>query len=168
MHSMVGAFTPYTRKQHQNGTVRGCCCRFLQCSFPCGIIMLVLSIIFIILGTVLLIYIFHFNGCGTISPIDKDGEVITIISISSSSFKCNRQAMKVLGITFVVSGAVLLSISLVVIKYSRASEENNVIRATKSSLRASNNKQQYPTQRNFSHPTSSSEHEQTQMIVSIR
>ncbi|UJR13305.1 hypothetical protein I4U23_000323 [Adineta vaga] len=169
MHSMVGAFTPYTRKQHQNGTVRGYCYRFLACSFPCGIVMLILSSILILLGMILLIYIFHFDGCGTINPTDKGSDSIDIISISSLAIKCNRQAMKVLGITFIVSGAVLLSISLVVIKYSRSSEENNVIRATKSSLRANNTKQQQQShQRNFSNPTSSSEHEQNQMIVSIR
>ncbi|CAF1025967.1 unnamed protein product [Adineta steineri] len=169
MHSMVGAFTPYTRKQQQGGTVRGCCYRFLQCSYPCGVTMLILSLLFIILGSILLIYIFHFNGCDTINTIDRDDDLTDIISISSSSFQCNRQAMKVLGITFIVSGAVLFLISLLVIKYSRSSEENNIIRAPSSSLRAKNTKQQHRSQqRQYSHPTSSSEHEQNQMIVSIK
>lgn len=160
MHSMVGSFAPYTRKQQQSGIVRGYCYRFTQCSFPCGVTMLIVSLLLIILGTSLLIYLFHYNGCSTIGAASRDGEGVDIISISSSSVKCNRQAMKVLGITFVVSGAVLFGISLVVIKYSRGSEENNVIRATKSSLRA--NATRHHSQR------SSSEHEPNQMIVSIK
>jgi len=163
MHSMVGAFAPYKRKRQQVQLVDGCCYHFNQCTVPCGIVMLIISLLFIILGSSLLIYIFHFNGCNTSNTTDTDNSEIDIISISSSSFKCNRQAMKVLGITFVVSGSVLFIISLLIIKYSRSDEERNVIRATKSSLTTNNIKHQHQNSQ-----STSSEQEQNHMIVSLR
>ncbi len=176
MHSMVGAFAPYTIKRRRVEIVRGYCYRFIQCSFPCGIIMLVMSLLFILLGASQLIYIFHFNGCNTVPTIESESSSTDIISISSSSFKCNRQTFKVLGITFVVSGSVLLLISLLVIKYSRSSEENNVIRTTTTSLMTNNTKlpslppshHHHHHQHHYPHSKLSSEHEPTHLIVSIR
>jgi hypothetical protein len=175
MHSMVGAFAPYTVKRRRVELVRGYCYRFIQCSFPCGIIMLILSILFLTIGISQLIYIFSFNGCTTL-PITNDESTttdISSISISSSSFKCNRQTMKVLGITFVVTGSVLLVISLLVTKYSRTGEENNVIRTTTSSLLTTNKKKnsaQQKQQQQQHHPLSSHHHhnDQNHVIVSIR
>ncbi len=158
---MVGAFAPYKRKRQQVELVDGCCYRFNQCSVSCGIVMLIISLLFIILGSSLLIYIFHFDGCNTSNTTDRDNSDIDIISISSSSFQCNRQAMKVLGITFIVSGSVLFIISLLIIKYSRSDEEHNVIRATKSSLTTNNTKHHHSQ-------STSSEQEQNHMIVSLR
>ncbi len=174
MHSMVGSFSPYTVKRRRAELVRGYCYRFFQCSFPCGIVMLILSILFIIIGTSQLIYIIHFNGCNTSTTTHSDSHINDNLPIasSSSSFKCNRQTMKVLGITFVVTGSVLFIISLLITKYSRSSEENNVIRATTSSLLANNIK---PTQNQPHHPSShyyhtptSSINDQNNIIVSIR
>jgi hypothetical protein len=173
MHSMVGAFSPYSAKRHQDELVRGCCCRFFQCTFPCGIVMLILSILFIIVGSSQLIYINHFNGCNALSiaGTDEDSANAHLSSSSSSStpFKCNRQTMKVLGITFVVTGSVLLLISLLITKYSRSSEENNVIRATTSSLLASNAKvtQNQPSS-HYYHTPSSSINDQNNIVVSTR
>ena len=172
MHSMVGAFAPYTVKRRRVEIVRGYCYRFTQCTFPCGIIMLVFSLLFIILGTGQLIYIFHFNGCNTLNTTDSENSATDIISISSSSFNCNRQTMKVLGITFVVSGSALFLIGLLVTKYSRSSEENNVIRTTKSSISTNNIKQHnhhhhYP-HHHYPYSTPVSEHDQNHMIVSTR
>jgi hypothetical protein len=166
---MVGAFAPYTIKRRRAEIVRGYCFRCIQCSFPCGIIMFILSIIFIILGTSQLIYIFHFNGCNTVNTTDSESSTTDIISISPTSFKCNRQTMKVLGITFVVSGSVLFLTSILVIKYSRSSEENNVIRTTKSSLITNNAKHNYQ-RHHYPHPisSSSSAHDQNHMTISIR
>jgi hypothetical protein len=163
---MVGAFAPYTIRRRRVEIVRGYCYRFLQCSFPCGIIMLIFSLLFIILGTSQLIYIFHYNGCNILNTTE-------MISIYSSSFKCNRQTMKVLGITFVVSGSVLFLISLLVTKYSRLSEENNVIRTTTTSLITNNPKHSYPHpnhphHQHYPHSKLSSEHDQNHRIVSIR
>jgi len=166
---MIGAFAPYTIKRRRVELVRGYCYRFLQCSFPCGIIMLIFSLLFIILGASQLIYIFNFNGCNITNIIDSESSTTDIISISSSSFKCNRQTMKVLGITFVVSGSVLFLISLLVTKYSRSSEENNVIRTTTTSLITNNTKPNhqyhYP---HYPHSMLSSEHDQNHIIVSIK
>jgi hypothetical protein len=170
---MVGAFAPYTIKRRRVEIVRGYCYRFIQCSFPCGIIMLIFSLLFIILGASQLIYIFHFNGCNTSNTRESESGTTDIISISSSSFKCNRQAMKVLGITFVVSGSVLFFISLLVTKYSRSSEENNVIRTTTTSLITNNTKHNPQHHHHYHHhypPHSklSSEHDQNHIIVSTR
>ena len=74
MHSMVGAFAPYTVKRRRVEIVRGCCFRFVQCSFPCGILMFIVSLLFILLGTGQLIYIFQFNGCNSISTHDDDDD----------------------------------------------------------------------------------------------
>ncbi len=172
MHSMVGSFSPYTVKRRRAELVRGYCYRFFQCSFPCGIVMLILSILFIIIGTSQLIYIIHFNGCNTSTTTHSDSHINDNLPIasSSSSFKCNRQTMKVLGITFVVSGSVLFLISLLITKYSRSSEENNVIRTTKTSL-ITNNTMHNPQQHlphHYPHSTLSSEHDQNHIIVSIR
>ncbi len=174
MHSMVGAFSPYAVKRHRVEMVRGYCYRFFQCSFPCGIIMLILSILFIIVGTSQLIYIIHFNGCNTLITTNSENVLSTASSSSSStSFKCNRQTMKVLGITFVVIGSVLFLISLLITKYSRSGEENNVIRATTSSLLANNpnptnqNQLQHPLS-HYHHSSSSSKLDQNHMIVSVR
>lgn len=148
MHSMVAAFSPYTVKRRRVEIVRGYCYRFFQCSFPCGIVMLILSVVFLIVGSTQLIYIIHFNGCNTFSASDNDSDSVadevsspssslpsaSLSPSSSSSWRCNRQTMKVLGITFAVTGAVLFLISLLITKYSRSSEENNVIRTTASSL----------------------------------
>ncbi len=167
---MVGAFAPYTIKRRRVEIVRGYCYRFTECSFPCGIIMLIFSLLFIILGASQLIYIFHFNGCNNANTKESEISTTDIISISSSSFKCNRQTMKVLGITFVVSGSVLFLISLLITKYSRSSEENNVIRTTKTSL-ITNNTMHNPQQHlphHYPHSTLSSEHDQNHIIVSIR
>jgi len=166
---MVGAFTPYTIKRRRVEIVRGYCYRFIQCSFPCGIIMLIFSLLFLILGASQLIYIFHFNGCNTMNITDSEISTTDIISISSSSFKCNRQTMKVLGITFVVSGSVLLLISLLVTKYSRSSEENNVIRTTAASLMGHKTKhKQQHHHHHHPHPIPASEHDPNHIIVSIR
>ena len=166
---MVAAFTPYTIKRRRVEIVRGYCYRFFQCSFPCGIIMLIFSLLFIILGAIQLIYIFYFNGCHLPHTTD-------IISITSSTFKCNRQTMKVLGITFTVSGSVLLFISLLVTIYSRSSEENNVIRTTAVSLTGNHPPHHHHhhhhhspyVQHHYPHSHLSSEHETNHILVSIR
>jgi uncharacterized membrane protein len=177
MHSMVGAFGPYTVKRRRVEIVRGYCYRFLQCSFPCGIVMLILSILFIIVGASQLIYIIHFNGCNTFIRTHSENDandnlLVAASSSSSSSFKCNRQTMKVLGITFVVTGSVLFLISLLITKYSRSSEENNVIRTTTSSLLPNNTKptqnQQHHPSSHYYHTPSSSINDQNNIIVSIR
>jgi heme/copper-type cytochrome/quinol oxidase subunit 1 len=167
---MVGAFTPYTIKRRRVEIVRGYCYRFIQCSFPCGIIMLIFSLVFLILGTSQLIYIFHFNGCNTMNKKDSELNTNDILSISSSSssFKCNRQTMKVLGITFVVSGLVLFLISLLVTKYSRSSEENNVIRTTTASLIGHKTKHKQQHHHHYPPPIPTSEHDPNHTIVSIR
>ncbi|CAF1088401.1 unnamed protein product [Adineta steineri] len=185
---MVGAFSPYTVKRRRVEIVRGYCYRFVQCSFPCGIVMLIFSILFIIIGACQLIYIIHFNGCNTLTISNNDSDndddlpiLPSSVSSMSSSFKCNRQAMKVLGITFLVTGSVLFLISLLVTKYSRSSEENNVIRATASSLLANNAKnthnhhhphqlcqQHHPSSHYHRKPSSSSNDQTTNIIVSIR
>ena len=171
---MVAAFTPYTIKRRRVEIVRGYCYRFFQCSFPCGIIMLISSLLFIVLGGSQLIYIFHFNGCLLLTQHSTE--------LISSTLKCNRQTIKVLGITFVVSGSVLFLISLLVIKYSRSSEENNVIRTTSVSLLANNTKPNHqPSSHHHHHHHSpylhhhcphanllSSEHDNNHIIVSIR
>ncbi|CAF0773569.1 unnamed protein product [Rotaria sordida] len=176
MHSMVGAFAPYTIKRRRVEIVRGYCYHFLQCSFPCGIIMLILSLLFIIIGTIQLIYIIHFNGCNTLTISNNENNINNnlpiVSSSSSSSFKCNRQTVKVLGITFVVTGSVLFLISLLIIKYSRSSEENNVIRTTTSSLLTNNtktnqNQHHHPTS-HYYHTPSSSINDQNNVVVSIR
>jgi hypothetical protein len=169
MHSMVGAFAPYTIKRRRVEIVRGYCYRCIQCSFTCGIIMLVISLLFIILGATQLIYIFHFNGCNTINTTDSESSTTDIISISSSSFKCNRQTMKVLGITFVVSGSALCIVGILVSKYSRSSEENNIIRTT-TTLGSANNAKHHHHHHyhpHYPHPLSS-EHDHNHTIVSIR
>ncbi|CAF0802637.1 unnamed protein product [Didymodactylos carnosus] len=140
MHSMVGAFGDYKIERRRVDVVRGYCYRFIQCSFPCGLFMLSLSILLIIAGTIQLVFIIHFEGC---------------TKTSTYSIKCNRQTIKVLGITFLVTGCVLLLISLIVTKYSRSSEENNVIRTTSALLQAQTSQ-------------SSSNKEQNNIIVSIR
>jgi len=173
MHSMVGAYTPYAVKRRRVEIVRGYCYRFIQCSFPCGIIMLLCSLVVIFLGTSQLIYIFHFDGCNQANSTSTDMISLT----STSNFKCNRQTFKVLGITFVVSGSVLLLISLVVTKYARTGEENNVIRTPAAALVSNANKhhhhhyQHHPPPQHLQHyPHSNllSEHDQNQIIVSIR
>ena len=152
---MVGAFAPYIIKRRRAEIVRGYCYRFLQCSFPCGIIMLIFSILFILLGAGQLIYILRFNGCNPVITTASESTTTKHFPITSPSsspppptlllplFKCNRATMKVLGITFLVTGIVLFVISVLVTKYSRSSEENNVIRTTTSSS---------------SHPTTSKHH----------
>ncbi|CAF4399826.1 unnamed protein product [Rotaria sp. Silwood2] len=172
---MVGAFGSYTIKRRRVEIVRGYCYHFFQCSFPCGIVMLILSILFIIIGTSQLIYIIHFNGCNTLTTSNNENSINNNLSIVSSSFKCNRQTIRVLGITFVVTGSVLFLISLLIIKYSRSSEENNVIRTTTSSLLTNNTKtnqnqhqhQHHPTP-HYYHTPSSSINDQNNIIVSIR
>lgn len=169
---MVGAFTSYTGKPRRVEIFRGYCYRFFQCSFPCGIIMLILSILFIIVSGIQLIYIFYFNGCNTLTTSDSDSNIDNDLSISSSSlFNCNRQTMKVLGITFAVTGFVLLLISILIIKYSRSSEENNVIRATASSFSTNNTQNQHhhhhPPSTHYYRTPSSSINDQTNMVVSI-
>jgi mannitol-specific phosphotransferase system IIBC component len=177
MHSMVGAFSPYAVKRHRVEIVRGYCYRFFQCSFPCGVVMLIFSILFIIVGASQLIYIIHFNGCNTsvttTSESSTNNELSTPSpSLSSSSFKCNRPTMKVLGVTFVVTGSVSFLISLLITKYSRSSEENNVIRATTSSLLATNSKtsqnQHNQPSSHYYHTPSSSINDQNNVVVSIR
>ena len=174
MHSMVGAFSPYTVKRRRVEIVGGYCYRFLQCSYPCGITMLILSILFILVGATQLIYIIHFNGCNTLPTTNSESNTNeNSFSIStSSSFKCNRQTMKVLGITFVVTGSVLFLISLLITKYSRSSEENNVIRAPTSSLLANNTKpiqnQPHHPSSHYYHTSSASINDQNNIVVSIR
>ena len=167
---MVGAFAPYTVKQRRVEIVRGYCYRCIQCSFTCGITMLIISLFFIILGAIQLIYIFHFNGCNTIYSTENESSTTDIISISSSSFSCNRQTMKVLGITFLVSGSVLFLIGLLVTKYSRSGEENNIIRTTTITTSTSglnNFTKQHHHHHHYPHPLST-EHDPNHMIVSIR
>jgi hypothetical protein len=171
---MVGSFSPYAVKRRRVEIVRGYCCRFFQCSFPCGIILLILSILFIIVGGSQLIYIIHFNGChiSTITNSESNTNENLSTASSSSSFKCNRQTMKVLGITFTVIGSVLFLISLLITKYSRSSEENNVIRATTSSLLANNtktthNQPQHPSS-HYHHTPLSSANDQNHIVVSMR
>lgn len=173
MHSMVGAFTPYTVKRHRVEIVRGYCYRFFQCTFPCGIVMLILSILFIIIGTIQLLYIMHFNGCNTSATSTSESNTNDNVSIVSTSFKCNRQTMKVLGITFVVTGLVLFFISILIIKYSRSSEENNVIRTTTSSLlpnhaKPIHNQHHHQPTPHYYHTPSSSMNDQNNIVVSIR
>ena len=154
---MVGAFSPYTIKRRRVEIVRGYCYRFFQCSFPCGITMFILSILFIVVGTIQLIYIIHFNGCNTLTTSKNDNNNNNNLPLTS--FNCNRQTMKVLGITFVVIGSVLFLISLLIVKYSRSSEENNVIRTTTSSLLTNNTKmtenQQHHLSSHYYHTSSS-------------
>lgn len=171
MHSMVAASAPYTIKRRRVEIVRGYWYRFTQCSFPCGIIMLIFSLLFIIFGSSQLIYIFHFNGCNTSNTTESESSTTDIMSISSSSFKCNRHTMKVLGITFLVSGSVLFLISLLVTKYSRSSEENNIIRTTTTSLITNNTKHNphhHHHHQYCPHTTLSCEHDQNHIIVSTR
>ena len=74
--------------------------------------------------------------------------------------------MKVLGITFVVTGMVLWLVSLLVLKYSRSSEEKNIIRTTASSLLA--NDQKKPSHHRH-HPTPlSSTHDLQHLPVFLR
>ncbi|CAF1274192.1 unnamed protein product [Adineta ricciae] len=179
MHSMVAAFSPYTVKRRRVEIVRGYCCRFLQCSFPCGIVMLVLSILFILAGSIQLIYIIHFNGCNTISTsdyeFDEDSSISSPLTSLPSAWNCNRQTMKVLGITFTVTGAVLFFIGVLVTKYSRLSEENNVIRTPASSLIpnhpktsvTSHHHPHYPTSHYYRTPSGSLNDTNT-IVVSIR
>ncbi|CAF3250221.1 unnamed protein product [Rotaria socialis] len=175
MHSMVGAFGQYTIKRRRVEIVRGYCYRFFQCTFPCGMVMLILSVLFIIIGATQLIYIMHFNGCNTLTTSTSESSTNDNISIVSTSFKCNRQTMKVLGITFVVTGSVAFLISLLIIKYSRSSEENNVIRTTTLSLLPNHTKTTHNQHQHSHHPTphyyhtpSSSMNDQNNIIVSIR
>lgn len=171
---MVGAFSPYTIKRRRVEIVRGYCYRFFQCSFPCGVVMLILSILFILIGSSQLIYITYFNGCNTLTTSNTDSDIndnLPISSSSSSSSKCNRQTMKVLGITFLVTGSVLFFISVLITKYSRSSEENNVIRTTASSLAANNNNTKNTQHHSSSHQyrtPSCSLNDQNNIIVSIR
>ena len=172
MHSMVGAFSPYTVKRRQAELVRGYCYRFLQCSFPCGVVMIIFSSLLIIIGSIQLIYIMHFNGCNPANFVQEETTSSEDISIKLS-FKCNRQTVKVLGITFVVTGSVAFLISLLIIKYSRSSEENNVIRTTTSSLLANNIKTQahhstHPATSHQYHTPSPSAHDQNHVIVSVQ
>ena len=159
---MVGAFAPYIIKRRRAEIVRGYCYRFLQCSFPCGIIMLIFSILFILLGAGQLIYILHFNGCNPVITTASESSTTKQFLVTSSSppppppallplFKCNRATMKVLGITFLVTGIVLFVISVLVTKYSRSSEENNVIRTTTSSLLSSSSSSSHPTKATSKH-----------------
>ena len=176
---MVAAFSPYTVKRRRVEIVRGYCCHFLQCSFPCGIVMLVLSILFILVGSIQLIYIIHFNGCNTISTsdyeFDEDSSIPSLLTSSPSAWNCNRQTKKVLGITFTVTGAVLFLISVLVTKYSRLSEENNVIRTPASSLIpnhpktsvTSHHHPHYPTSHYYRTPSGSLNDTNT-IVVSIR
>jgi mannitol-specific phosphotransferase system IIBC component len=179
MHSMVGSFSPYTVKRRRAELVRGYCYRFLQCSFPCGIVMLILSILLLLVGSSQLIYIFHFNGCNpnpVLSSSTDPGAAASATTTDrlaiSSSWKCNRHTVKVLGITFVVTGAVTFLISGLITKYSRSGEENNVIRTTTSSLLANNSKtSQNAVQQSSSHyyhTPSSSINDQNNIVVSIR
>jgi hypothetical protein len=174
---MVGAFSPYAMKRRRVEIVGGYCYRFFQCSFPCGIVMLIVSILFIIVGATQLIYIFHFNGCNTLpttnsESMTNDNDLSSALLSSPSSFKCNRNTMKVLGITFVVTGSVLFLISLLIAKYSRSSEENNVIRTTTSSLLANNTKttqnQPHHPSSHYYHTPTSSINDQNNIVVSIR
>lgn len=180
MHSMVGSFSPYAVKRQRVDMVRGYCYRFFQCSFPCGIVMLVLSILFILIGISQLIYIFQFNGCNSSlnheEETNSDSTLLTSSSTLSSSstttFKCNRHTMKVIGITCIVTGSVLLLISLLITKYSRSGEENNVIRTTTTTLVTNNNKSSnlnHPLTHHH-HPSSSSfaTHDPNHMAVTIR
>ena len=172
---MVGSFSPYAVKRRRVEIVRGYCYRFFQCSFPCGVVMLILSILFIIVGTSQLIYIIHFNGCNTSITANSESSTNNNLSTSSSSsstFKCNRHTLKVLGVTFVVTGSVSFLISLLITKYSRSSEENNVIRATTSSLLANNtkstsNQHNHPSS-NYYHTPTSPINDQNNLIVSIQ
>ncbi|UJR34065.1 hypothetical protein I4U23_021476 [Adineta vaga] len=175
MHSMVAAFSPYTVKRRRVEIVRGYCYRFFQCSFPCGIVMLILSILFIIVGSTQLIYIIHFNGCNTLSTSNSDisEDSSTLSPILSSTWKCNRQTMRVLGITFSVTGSVLFLISIMVTKYSRSSEENNVIRTPASSLIPNHAKTSLTSHHHPHHPhyyrtPSGSLNEPNTIVVSIR
>ena len=176
---MVAAFSPYTVKRRRVEIVRGYCYRFFQCSFPCGIVMLILSILFILVGSIQLIYIIHFNGCNTISTsdydFDDDSSIPSLLTSSPSGWNCNRQTMKVLGITFTVTGAVLFLISVLVTRYSRLSEENNVIRTPASSLIpnhpktsvTSHHHPHYPTSHYYRTPSGSLNDTNT-IVVSIR
>ena len=168
---MVGSFSPYTVKRRRAELVRGYCYRFLQCSFPCGIVMLILSILLLIVGSSQLIYIIHFNGCNP-SSVTSVGSDPAAPLPTSTSWKCNRHTMKVLGITLLVTGAVSLLISTLITKYSRSSEENNVIRTTTSSLLANTAKtSQNPVPQassQYYHTPSSSINEQNNIVVSIR
>ncbi|CAF3347598.1 unnamed protein product [Rotaria socialis] len=117
----------------------------------------------------------HFNGCNTLTTSTSESSTNDNISIVSTSFKCNRQTMKVLGITFVVTGSVAFLISLLIIKYSRSSEENNVIRTTTLSLLPNHTKTTHNQHQHSHHPTphyyhtpSSSMNDQNNIIVSIR
>ena len=176
---MVGSFSPYAVKRQRVDMVRGCCYRFFQCSFPCGIIMLILSILFILTGISQLIYIFHFNGCNpsliNTEEMNSDQTSITsssTLSSSTSTFKCNRHTMKVVGITFIVTGSVLLLISLLITKYSRSSEENNVIRTTTTTLVTNNTKlssHNHPlTHHRHASSSSFSTHDPNHVVVSVR
>lgn len=175
---MVGSFSPYAVKRQRVDMVRGYCYRFFQCSFPCGIVMLILSILFILTGICQLIFIFHFNGCNSslinTDEIHSDPTLMTSSSTLSSSttFKCNRHTMKVVGITFIVTGSVLLLISLLITKYSRSSEENNVIRTTTTSVITNNTKlstHNHPlTHHRHASSSSFSTHDPNHVVVSIR
>lgn len=169
---MVGTFTPYTVKRRRAEIVRGYCYRFFQCSFPCGITMLLFALLLIFLGASQLIYIFHFNGCNTGTLTDNRLITTEIISITPTSWKCNRQTMKVLGITFIVSGSVLFLISLIVTKYARTGEENNIIRAPAAALVSNANKSHHhhhhPPLQYYPHSNLSSENDPSHTIVSIR
>ena len=169
MHSMVGAFSPYAVKRRRAGLVGGYCYRFFQCSFPCGIVMLILAILFILAGASQLIYINHLNGCN----LSTNENIETTDHLSTKSFKCNRQTIRVLGITCVVTGSVLFLISLLVIKYSRTGEEDNVIRTTTSSLLANNsrnsNTQSHHPSTHYHHVRSSSiQDPTTNIVISVR
>jgi hypothetical protein len=167
---MVGSFSPYTVKRHRVELVGGYFYRFFQCSFPCGIVMLVLSILFLIVGATQLIYINHLNGCNTLATTNSEinTDENNSLTPTSSSFKCNRQTMRVLGIT----GSVLFLISVLITKYSRSSEENNVIRAPTSSLLPNNTKttqnQPHHPSSHYYHTPSSSINDQNNIVVSIR
>lgn len=171
MHSMVGAFSPYAVKRRRAELVRGYCYRFFQCSFPCGIVMLILSILFIIAGASQLIYINHMNGCN-LTTIDSIETTENIPRKPLISFKCNRQTVRVLGITFVVTGSVLFFIGLLVTKYSRSGEENNVIRTTTSSLLANtsrnSNSQSHHPSTHYYHGRSSSIQDPNNIVISVR
>lgn len=175
MHSMVGAFSPYTVKRRRAEIVRGYCYRFIQCSFPCGLIMLIISLLFILVGTSQLIYIIHFNGCQSGSATESETNVNQPPSSRlpfTSAWKCNRQTIKVIGITLVVTGSVAFLISLVITKYSRSGEENNVIRTTTSSLLAKHSKKTASpsgplSTQNYYTPTSSI-NDPNNVVVSLR
>lgn len=167
---MVGAFSPYAVKRRRVDFVRGYCYRFFQCSFPCGIVMLILSILFILIGTTQIIYIIHFNGCNPFTIVSHEDRTNNNLSpVSPPLLKCNRHTMKVLGITFIVTGSVSFLISLLIIKYSRSSEENNVIRTTTSSLLANNTKStsNQPSS-HYYHTPHSSINDQNNIVVSVR